>query len=155
MCWCRNEQADARGGGCGKGVLCVKTDGAEGEMSWGWSQVLHDMEGFTFHISHFESQIFMQTFGFYVLKLSLYVANSLHRLCVHLFLMLPTSIQVPMLPLSRKPLQFQERKNFGNTNSCYLCNMIEDVPKSTQAAPKSIKDSRKTPAVITSPWIRS
>jgi len=33
--------------------------------------------------------------------------------------------------------------------------MIEDVPKSTQAAPKSIKGSIKTPAVTTSPWIRS
>lgn len=70
--------------------------------------------------------------------------------------MLPMVIQVPRLQLVRKILlQFQKRQRSVKSSSLYLPNMIEDVPKSTQAAPKAIKDSIMTPAVTTSLQIRS
>lgn len=68
----------------------------------------------------------------------------------------PMTIQVPRLPLVRKKLlQFQKTQSSGKSNTLYLPNMIEDVPKSTQAAPKAIKDSITTPAVTTTLQIRS
>lgn len=114
------------------------------------------MEGFTSHISPVEGQTIVQIFGFTVLNRSFYVSGSLCSLYVHLSLMLPMAIQVPRLPLvKKKMLQFQKGQSSGKSNSLYLSNMIEDVPKSTQAAPKAIKDSIMTPAVTTSLQIRS
>ena len=142
-------------------MFCVWRVGWSGrwdvlELAPFWDQILHDMEVFISCISSAEGQTFTQIFGFYILNISFYVSDSLCSLSVHLSLMLPMAIQVPRLPLVRKKiLQFQERQSSGKSNSWYLPNMTEDAPKSTQAAPKSIKDSIKTPAVTTSTWIRS